>query len=90
MEIAIGGFVLDTKDIVDIVDIEHNKKMFLNRQAGFIIKFKNNTQKHFGESIPYDSYPSEIGRIKEKWYNLKKQVVKKWESDKNEIQNFTV
>lgn len=88
MEIAIQGYVLDTKDIIDIVDVEANKRMFINREAGFIVKLKDNTEKIFKENIPYETYPSEIGRIKEKWRGLQKQVTEKWQSDKNEIQNF--
>lgn len=64
--------------------------MFLNRQAGFIIKLIGKPNVTVGERIPYESYPSEISDIKRKWDKLMKSVIEKWEADKSEIEVFKV
>lgn len=90
MEIIVQGHKIDTKDIWDIVDIEAHKTMFLNREAGFIIKLVGDKQIKIGENIPYDSYPSEISDTKRKWRKLEKEVREKWEEDKSDIPTFTI
>lgn len=74
MEMIILGEKINTEEIDSIWDIERDKKMFLNREAGFIVKFKNGSTKCFKEDIPYESYPSEIAKIKIKWNNIQKQL----------------
>lgn len=90
MEIIVQGHKIDTKDIYEIVDIEAHKTMFLNRQAGFVIKLVDKPSITVGQSIPYESYPSEIGEIKRKWDKLMKSVIEKWEADKSDIQVFKI
>ena len=60
MEIIVLGEKIDTKQITAIWDIESKKTMFLNREAGFVIKFMDGSTKTFKENIPYESYASEI------------------------------
>lgn len=88
MEIIVQDKKIDTKDIVDIIDIEKNKKMFLNRQAGFTIILVDKPSVSFWQNIPYESYPSEIADIKRKWRKLMDSVVEKWQADKNELPTF--
>ncbi len=88
MIIAVLGKAVETQEILDIVDIEANKTMFMNREAGFIIKLLNKEDLVFSESIPYESYPSDIKEIKAKWSRLRKEIYDKWCSDKLQIQTF--
>jgi len=89
MKILIQDKVVETKDIADIVDIEADKKMFLNREAGFKILFIDGiSEMTFKQNIPYESYPREIAEIKDKWKTLMSEVIKKWQSDKTEIEIF--
>lgn len=88
MEIVVLGHVIDTQKITDIYEIEREKKMFLNREAGFVIMFMDGTQKVFKEDIPYESYRSEISYKKEKWSKLQNEVTEKWEQDKHQLQEF--
>lgn len=90
MEIVVEGRKIDTKDIFAIVDIEHYKTAFFNREAGFIIERIEKKDLRFGEGIPYETYPSEIGRIKAKWKKLQDAVCEKWEKDKTELEVFKV
>ena len=91
MQILIQNKVVETKDIADIVDIEADKKMFLNREAGFKIIFLNGTPKMvFKQTIPYESSRNEISEIKNKWYSMMIKVIEKWQSDKTEIETFKV
>ncbi len=88
MEIIVQNRKIETKEIVSITDIEVNKSMFLNREAGFIICFIDNKQLKFYQDIPYDSTPNEISRIKAKWNILQDSVYKKWQEDKIDIPTF--
>lgn len=89
MQILVQNKVVETKEIADIVDIEADKKMFLNREAGFKIIFLDGISEIvFKQNIPYESYPREISAIKDKWKKLMNDVVKKWQSDKTEIEAF--
>lgn len=88
MQILVQNKVIETTDIVDVVDIERDKKMFLNREAGFKIIFKDNSEVVYKEDIPYDSYPSEISETKTKWRNLMDKVIEQWKQDKADIPTF--
>lgn len=88
MEILVEDKVIETTNIVDIVDIEAHKQMFLNREAGFIIRFRDNTSMTFGEAISYDSYPSEIAAKKDRWKVLEDKVRAQWKEDMKEIPTF--
>ena len=88
MNILVLGEKIETKEIVEIYDIERDKAMFLNRSAGFVIRFIDGSWRQFGESIGYDSYPHEIMDIKKKWAKLQKEVIDKWESDKHGLEVF--
>ena len=88
MEIIILGKKIDTKDITEIYDVERDKQRFLNREAGFVIRFMDGSSMIFKEDIPYESYISEISFKKEKWHNLQKQVTAKWESDNHGFPEF--
>jgi hypothetical protein len=90
MKIVISNKVVETKEIADIVDIEADKKMFLNREAGFKILFLDNTEMSFSEKIAYESYPREIAAIKSKWQLMMDKVIEKWQSDKPEIEKITL
>lgn len=88
MEIIVLGEKINTKEITAIWEIEEKKKMFLNREAGFVIKFMDGSKKVFKEDIPYESYASEISYKKKKWAKLQKEVMIKWEKDKHDFQEF--
>jgi len=88
MEIIVLDQVIDTKKIIEIYDIERDKKMFFNREAGFIIVFMDGSTKIFGERIPYESYSSEIAHTKKVWATLQKEVTEKWEQDKHNLPVF--
>ena len=88
MEIIVLGDKIDTKEITAIWEIEKEKKMFLNREAGFVIKFMDGSTKIFKENIPYESYASEISYKKEKWAKLQKEVIEKGKEDKHNLQEF--
>lgn len=90
MEIIVLGQKIDTKDITAIYEIERDKKMFLNREAGFVIQFMDGTQKIFKEDIPYESYSSEISHKKELWRKLQDSVTKKWNEDKHQLPEFNL
>lgn len=88
MKIIVQGITVETTEIADIIDVEAHKKMFLNREAGFIIQRIDKDPLVFSERIPYDSYPSKISEVKSKWRKLQKQVYDKWQEDKAEIEVF--
>ena len=88
MKILVCGRTVDTTEIADIIDIEANKKMFLNREAGFIIQRIDKEDMIFGEKIPYESYPREISEVKDKWRRLRDQVYAQWQEDKADIKVF--
>lgn len=88
MEIIVLGEKINTKEITAIWEIEGKKKMFLNREAGFVINFMDGSKKVFKEVIPYESYASEIAYKKNKWAKLQKEVKEKWEKDKHDLQEF--
>jgi hypothetical protein len=89
MQIIVLGEVIENKDITEIYDVERDKKAFFNRDAGFIIRFMDGSSKTFSERIPYESYPSEIREIKDKWSKLMDKVIKQWEEDKHKLKEFT-
>ena len=88
MEIIILGQKIETKEITEIFEIERDKKMFLNREAGFVIVFMDGSRKVFKENISYESYPSQIFSKKEKWERLQKEVEDKWQKDKHHLEEF--
>lgn len=92
MKILVQNRVVETLNIANIVDIEADKKRFLNREAGFkIILIEGDVlAMDFKEDIPSESYPHEIVRIQEKWDKLKEDVKAKWQSDKNGIPTFNL
>lgn len=88
MKIVIFGELIDTKEITDISEVEKGKRYFLNRQAGFIIKFMNGTTKVFSEKIPYESTYNDIHAIKSKWGKLQNEITEQWKKDKHGLQEF--
>jgi len=90
MQILIQDKVVETKNIADIVDIEADKKMFLNREAGFKVLFIDNTELSFSEPISYESTPLDISYKKQKWARLMSNVIEKWQSNKTQIETFKV
>ena len=90
MKIVVCNKVIETKDIVSIFEIEEYKKRFLNREAGFVITFVDNTTETFGEHISYETTPREIGEIKSKWNNLRKKVIEQWQQDRIEFLPFNL
>lgn len=92
MKILVQHRLVETLNIANIVDIEADKKRFLNREAGFkIILIEGDVlAMDFKEDIPYESYPHEISRVKEKWKKLEEDVKAKWQSDKNGIPTFNL
>ena len=72
-------------NICDIYDIERDKKMFLNRDAGFIVKTfgdENSPSKsfEFGEKISYESSSYYISEVKNKWLNKMNEAIKFWKN----------
>jgi|GEM_PF-3897734 hypothetical protein len=90
MKIIVQGHEVETKEIWDIVDIEKGKTMFLNREAGFIIKITDKPDIRIGQKIPYESYPSEIAEIKSKWHKQMNLIIAAWNTDKSETQVFKI
>jgi hypothetical protein len=88
VEIIVLGQVIDTKKIKEIYEIERDKRMFLNREAGFVIVFMDDTKQTFCERIPYESYASEISYKKNTWAKLQKEVTEKWKQDMHDLQVF--
>jgi len=81
--IIIEGVRFRRGNIYDIYEIERDKKMFLNREAGFFVQTysseeKNGNSWRFGEKIPYESYPSEIRYKKDKWEERMKAAIRVW------------
>lgn len=59
--------------------------MFLNREAGFIVKtYGDKAHKpqmfKFSEPIPYESYPHEIAEKKHKWELLMNKAIALWKN----------
>lgn len=88
MKILVENRLIETKDIADIVDIEANKRMFLNREAGFKIIFLDGSEMVFKENIPYESYPRQITEKKEKWERLMTKVKAEFLKDRIELKSF--
>ena len=88
MKIVVNNTVIETTEIVDIYDVEKYKTMFINREAGFVIKFVDGTKRYFSERIPYDSTDRQIGVIKRKWKELQDELYKKWQEDKHDMPEF--
>ena len=85
-EIIIGGRIFRRGDIYDIYDIERDKTMFFNREAGYIVQLirKNDTDKciyKFGVNIAYESYSWEIASIKGEWEKKMKEAIKLWKGE---------
>lgn len=85
MKILVEGHLIDTTEITSIKDVEHGKRHFLNRQAGFFIHFESKPSIEISERIPYDSYPSEISRIKKKYSELQEKLTAHWNTDKLDV-----
>jgi len=88
MKIVVLGVTVETQEIFDIKEVEHNKTMFLNREAGFIIYLIDKEPLVFKERIPYETYASQIAFIKSNWTKLQNEVFEKWQKDKSELQQF--
>jgi hypothetical protein len=89
MEIIVKSHRIDLKEVTDIYDVERDKKAFLNREAGFIIKL-NDKEIKISEGIPYESYPREISEVKKKYKDLQDKVQKEWETVRGEIKIFNL
>lgn len=85
MKILIEETIIETREIANVYDVEAKKQMFLNREAGFFVVMIDGTKHKFSQDIDYDSYPSEIGRIKNMWHDKMVKVIEKWNQDKVEI-----
>ena len=59
---------------------EKYKQNFLNRDAGFIIVTSDSVKHVFSEPIPYDSYPSDISHLKNKWDDLRIKIEEQWKT----------
>lgn len=84
-EIVIEGRKFRRSDIYDIYECERDKRNFLNREAGFIVKTygdKDNEPQLFkyGEPIAYESYPHEIAAKKHKWDVKMKKYIDLWKN----------
>lgn len=88
MKIVVLGQTVETTEIFDIVEVEHGKKNFLNREAGFILKLIDKPDMIFKQDIPYESYASEIVAIKKDWKKLQDEVFEKWKLDTTDLQTF--
>ena len=88
MKILVLGKTIETTEISDIYEVERDKKMFMNRDAGFIIERIDKKPLVFKESIPYESYPREIYATKNKWKALMNKVIDQWQKDKHDIKEF--
>lgn len=85
MEIIVQGQKIETKEICRIVDIEHYKTMFMNRQAGFIVERINKPSISFWDPIPYEASGYQASCIREKWSTLRAALEAKWNEDKSDI-----
>lgn len=88
MKILVLGKTIETTEISGIYEVERDKKMFLNRHAGFIIELIDKEPMVFKESIPYESYPREISDTKAKWKALREKIVAQWKEDKHQLKEF--
>lgn len=85
--ILIEGDFYRRGDIYDIYDIERDKEMFFNRDAGFIVQTIGTSdvqskKHHYGEGIPYDSSPQLIYEKKNKWSLRMESAIKLWKNQK--------
>jgi len=83
--IVIEGHKFRRGDIYDIYEVERDKKMFLNREAGFIVQLfatKDSPGKrfHYSEPIAYESTSYEICCKKQKWEDRMKKAISIWEN----------
>ena len=74
-------------DIYDIYDCERDKQMFLNREAGFIVKTYGDKDHEpqmfkFGESISFESTSYQIYDKKHKWELRMKKAIALWKEQK--------
>ena len=90
MKILVIDKVIETRDIVDIIDVEALKTEFLNREAGFFVILSNGDKLKFSEDIPYESTAFAIGCKKEKWNEFKNRVVAQWQLDKTDYPTFKI
>lgn len=79
MIIQIENIGIESDEIVNIVDVEAHKKMFLNREAGFIVVLKDKPEIVFKENIPYETTPSGIAYIKKFWLNRMEAAIRLWQ-----------
>lgn len=83
--IEIEGYRFRRGDIYDIYECERDKRIFLNCDAGFIVKTygdKDNAPQmfKFSEPIPHESYPHEIAAMKNKWERRMNKAVDLWKN----------
>lgn len=91
MKKIIQGHEIETREIYRILYIEHYKRMFMNRNAGFIIeRIGGKLSITIGERIPYETSGWDIRCIRERWDRLRKEVEAKWNEDKIEIPIFNL
>lgn len=81
--IEIEGYKFRRGDIYDIYDCERDKQMFLNREAGFIVRTygdKNHKPQEFrfGEPIAYESTSYDIYGKKDKWKKRMNEAIALW------------
>lgn len=83
--IEIEGRKFRRGDIYEIYECERDKYMFLNREAGFIVRtFGDKDHKpqlfKYSEPIAYESYPHEITAKKHKWKVQMDNAIKLWKN----------
>ena len=83
--IEIEGYKFRRGDIYDIYECERDKRMFLNREAGFIVKTygdKNHKPQgfRFGEPISYESTSYDIYEKKDKWEQRMNKAIDLWKN----------
>lgn len=83
--IEIEGHKFRRGDIYDIYECERDKRMFLNREAGFIVKTygdKNHKPQgfRFGEPIAYESTSYDIYEKKDKWKQRMNKAIALWKN----------
>ena len=83
--IEIEGYKFRRGDIYDIYECERDKRMFLNREAGFIVKTygdKNHKPQgfRFGEPIAYESTSYDIYEKKDKWEQRMNKAIDLWKN----------
>jgi len=80
-KIRVESYEIDTKDIVKITDAGW-------RRIGFHIHLVGGRVIAIDRKEPYDMVPSMVGDLRRPYERLRKEVEKKWEADKSEIETF--